>query len=139
MGKKVFSSTQRFGLLDKVTGEVLEGGIWYAKSQGGRFMKVWQGTGWEQRIDALQGASLKVLLHLINTSSWNNQIPGTRVVAKRMGKQQSHISRAYAELMKANFIYRNDGMYQLNPYFCWKGSDKEYEHACRESETLLLR
>ena len=95
-------------------------------------MKVWQGTGWEERIKGLQGNSLKILLHLVNTATFCNIVPGPSKVALATGFRQPHISRAYRELKKADFIYQKDGVYYLNPYFCWKGNERQYEQACRE-------
>ncbi len=97
-----------------------------------RTIKVWQDTGWEKRIKELQGNSLKVLWHLVHVAGWNNQIPGPTEVATCMGLRQPNVSHAYAELVKTDFLYRISGSYRLNPYFCWKGDDEQYEQACRE-------
>lgn len=52
------------GLINKKTGEVYDAEIRLAKRWGGRFMKIWQDTGWEKRLCELQGNSLRVLFHL---------------------------------------------------------------------------
>lgn len=119
-------------ILDRVTGEVIEFDITVRQPKGGKFMKVWQGTGWQQRIGRLQGNSLKVLWHLLDIAKWGNEVPGPSTVAKTLDKKQSHISRAYSELVKSDFLYKKDGNYYLSPYFCWKGNNQQYEQACRE-------
>jgi len=101
-------------------------------SQGGKFMKLWQGTGWERRIKGLQGNSLRVLWYLVSVASWNNEVQGPSDTAIGMNLRQPHISRAYGELIKADFLYKVNGIYHLSPYFCWKGDDYQYQQACRE-------
>jgi len=120
------------GLVNKRTGELYDAEIRLARKTGGSFMKLWQDTGWEKRLGELQGSSLKVLFHLTMVCKWQNFIPGPSETAKAMGFRQSHVSRAYGELAKVDFLYKQDGSYRLSPYFCWKGSDDQYELACRE-------
>ena len=93
-------------------------------------MKIWQDKGWERRLNSLQGNSLKVLWYLVTVAGWNNQIPGPSEVAKQIGKKQPIVSRAYAELLKADFLCKN-GVYSLHPLFCWKGNEEQYEEAVR--------
>jgi len=95
-------------------------------------MKVWQDTSWEKRIGKLQGNSLRVLWHLVHIATWENQVTGPSETAISMGLKQPNISRAYAELRKADLLYQAGGSYRLNPYFCWKGGNEQYEIACKQ-------
>ena len=124
------------GLINLRTGEITEIDQTDAKKRGIRFIKVWYAPDWERRawsgrLRELQGASLRVLLHLLLSVGWNNEVPGTKEVAQEMELQQSHISRAYQELFKANLLQRQGEGYRLNPLFCWNGSEEQYEAAVR--------
>lgn len=94
-------------------------------------MKVWQGKGWERRLDGLQGNSLRVLWHLVTAAGWNNQIPQPSKASREIGKKQQIVSRAYVELLKADFLCKTNGVYSLHPLFCWKGNEEQYEEAVR--------
>ena len=94
-------------------------------------MKVWQGTGWEKRLGELQGNSLRVLFHLTMVAGWNNVVPSPSVTSKAMVLRQSHTSRAYAQLIKANFLIKSNDSYYLSPLYCWKGNDQQYEEAIK--------
>ena len=131
-----------FTMTDDESGQAIKGRF-IPYSQGGRFMKLWQGTGWEKRIMSLQGNSVKVLWHLVSVASWGNQVPGPTEVAKAMNIKKQNISRAYAELIKSDFLYKVDGAYCLSPFFCWKGTDAQLLEAQRymiaESKRLAIR
>jgi hypothetical protein len=118
-------------VFNKVTGEILDAEL-IIKIHGGRFMKLWQKTSFNEKYDNLQGNSLKILLHLTNDSLYNNLIPGVMEISRRYNKSKSLVSRAYSELTKNGFIVKIDGRYYLNPYFCWKGSKTEYEKMCEK-------
>ena len=98
-------------------------------------MKIWQDGGWDERMEKLQGSSVKLLLHLTHVAIFRNIIPGPGEVAEQPSWSRLNVYRAYRELRGADFIYERDGTYYLNPYFCWKGSDQQYEQACRELST----
>ena len=100
--------------------------------KGGKFMKVWQDTGWEGRIGGLRGNSLKVLWYLMMVAGWGNKVPGPGEVAERMKQKRPNVSRAYKELIGASFLHKTGGAYLLDPYYCWKGNDEQYEEACRK-------
>jgi len=119
-------------VVDRLTGEIIEFDLNIRHARGGKFMKVWQGTGWESRIGELQGTSMKILWHLVTVAKWGNVIPGPSDTAASMELRQSNVSRAYKELVQAEFVYKIGTVYYLSPYFCWKGNDQQYEMACRE-------
>jgi len=119
-------------VIDRLTGEVIEFDIIIRREKGGKFMKLWQGAGWERQFAGLQGNSLKVLWHLVEIAQWGNKVPGPSLVARQVGKNQATISRAYRELREADFICQQDGVYYLSPFFCWKGNDIQLQQATRE-------
>lgn len=102
-------------------------------------MKIWQDNGWERRLGDLQGNSLKVLFHLVMVAKWRNQVPGPVETSKAMSIRQPNVSRAYSELMKADFLRKADGVYYLHPLFCWKGDDRGYEEAVEEFSVPFQR
>ena len=122
--------TAHLGLINKRTGELYDAELSIAhKSGGGRFMKVWQGTGWDEKLVELQGISLRILWHLVSIAKWQNEVPGPGEVAASMSVLRPNVSRAYAELTKAGLLSKIDGVYRLSPLFCWKGTDEQYESA----------
>jgi len=125
-----------FTLIHDATGQSIKALV-IARSTGGRFMKIWQGTGWEKRLSNLQGNSLRVLWHLVSGASWGNLVPGPSETATSMNLRQPHVSRAYTELTKADFLYKFDGTYCLSPYFCWKGNDQQYEQAIKKLNLFI--
>ena len=118
-----------FGLLNKQTGEYFDAELRLTRQRKGGFMKLWQDVGWEKNLGELQGASLRVLFRLTNVAAWGNSVPGPAETAKVMGMQRSNASHAYSELAKAGFLCKEEGRYYLNPLFCWKGRDEQYESA----------
>jgi len=118
-------------LTDDKSGQAIRGRF-IPYSQGGKFMKLWQDTGWEKRLGELQGNSLRVLWHLVHVAGWGNVVPGPGEVSREMSMRQPHVSRAYKELSQADFIRKVKGLYCLNPLFCWKGTDQQYEYVLKE-------
>jgi len=118
-------------LVNRKTGETADVNI-DIHGKGGRFMKIWQGTGWEKNLGELQGNSLRVLFHLTMVASWKNRIPSPTETSKAMAIKRPNVSRAYSELIKAGFVYKTDGVYYLSPLYCWKGNEEQYEQAMRE-------
>lgn len=100
-------------------------GVGKGRKEG--YMKLWQDTGWEEGLGGLRGESLKVLLHLVLTARWCNEVSGPTETSRKMGIVQPNVSRAYGELVGAGFIQKVEGRYTLNPLFCWKGDDEQYE------------
>ena len=80
---------------------------------------------------SIQGNSVKTLCYLELIAGWANEVPGPSEVAIAIGLKRQAVSRAYGELIKANFVIKRNGNYQLNPLFCWKGNDEQYEEAVR--------
>jgi len=128
-------------LTDDKSGQAIRGRF-TPYTQGGKFMKLWQNTTWQDRVMRLQGNSLKVLHYLEMVAGWENEVPGPSEVSKALGIRQPHISRAYAELSNAEFLYKRDGIYRLSPFFCWKGTDSQLQEAHRyvigESKHLAM-
>ena len=120
-----------FGLINRQTGEIFDAEL-RIKRSGGKFMKVWQDTQLSDKVDSLQGNSVKILIKLLEISGYNNEIPGSTELSRKINKNQSIVSRSYTELIKAGFILKANNRYMLNPLFCWKGTDAQYDYACRQ-------
>ena len=96
-------------------------------------MKLWQGgVGWEPRLKGLQGRSHLVLWHLTLVATWGNRVPEPGETAKALGMRHPNVIRAYKELMEAELLMKVEGIYRLNPLFCWRGNEAQYEAALRE-------
>ena len=100
-------------------------------------MKVWQGGGLGSRLKKLQGRSKDVLWHLVDVALWGNLVPGPGETAKALGMHQSHVIRAYKELMGASLLRKTEGVYQLDYSFCWRGSNRQLEQAIAGGKSLL--
>ena len=125
----VYKHSAEFGLINKQTGEIFDAEL-RIKRRGGRFMKFWQGTQFNNKLDDLQGNSVKILIHLMSVAGYNNSIPNATKLSKLINKSRPLISRAYAELAKAGFLVKIDNEYCLSPFLCWKGSDQMYQKMC---------
>lgn len=116
----------RFARLDRLTGEIVDIKPGTGKKRAEPvFLKFWQHKVYAERIDSLHGATLKILFYLLRVAKWGNQIPGSGVTAKAKQIPQSHVSRAYTELKRADIIKCIDGVYYLNMDFCWRGSEAQ--------------
>ena len=130
----------RWALLNRETGEIVEADFTIKrKRRSSQFMKLWQDIGWETRLGKLQGNSLRMLWFLINRTAFCNIVPSPSLMAVECGWKQPHVSRAYRELREADFLCQRDRSYYLNPYFCWKGNDTQYQQACREQLRFALK
>ena len=79
---------------------------------------------------SMTGQSYRVLHYLEAVSGWDNGLPGTAAAAAALVLQQSHVSRAYRELIEAGFIIKRDGRYYLSPLVAWKGTQRAFDEAC---------
>ena len=136
MGRK--QKTLTFTLTHNESGQSIRGRF-VPYSQGGKFVKLWQDTMWKDRIFALRGESIKVLWYLLETAKWGNEAKNPGEAAKALGLLQPNISRAYSELIKSNLLIKKDGVYSLNPFFCWMGSNEQYEKAVGFISTPLTK
>ncbi len=117
-------------LMNPDTGEFINAKL-IKTSSGGKFMKLWQDTGFEGRIWSLRGSSVKMLLFLTDIAGWQNVVPGPSEVARKLDWPPSNASRAYRELIEASFLIKGGSEFHLSPLYCWKGSDSQYEEALR--------
>jgi hypothetical protein len=120
-----------FGLINKQTGEIFDAEL-RIKRKGGKFMKIWQDTQLSSKIDTLQGNSVKILIKLLEVAGYNNEIPGSTELSRKLNKSQSLVARSYSELMKAGLVIKINNRYILNPLFCWKGTDAQYDYTCKQ-------
>jgi len=128
-----------FGIISKRTGEIYDAELRIQKRRGSKFMKIWQDTGWTERISKLQGNSLKVLIYLLEVATWENRVPGTKGVAVGMGMKQPHVSKAYRELVRSDLLQKREDGYRLNHMFCWMGTDAQLQQVLALENKELLR
>lgn len=120
-------------LTNTKTGEVADVDITIHRGRG-KFMKVWQdGTkALLERTPQLRGQSIRILLYLTAIATWNNCVPTPVVIASKLGAKKPNVYRAYAELIKADFVIKRDDAYYLSPLYCWKGNQMQFEEACHK-------
>ena len=94
------------------------------------FTKLFHDVSWRCKIDALHGAGARILIHLLTEASYGNIVPSPTAFAQQFGLDRPNATRAYRELIEQGFICLQDGVYRLNPYFCWKGNDIHRQAAC---------
>ncbi len=111
------------------TGELADLEFSVKKRAGGKFMKLWQGSGWGDTINHLQGNTLKVLLHLTDIAGYQNIVPAPKDMAKKLNWKSPNMYRAYNELIKYNLILKQDGIYSINPFYCWRGTEEQFYEA----------
>lgn len=106
---------------------------WFPKV-GGKWVRVFQNATKELlvRSPGLHGQSTRVLLYLTAAAGWDNAIPSPPALAKELFLNEKTVYRAYAELIRAEFVIKRDGAYYLSPLYCWKGDPVHLEQACRE-------
>lgn len=78
----------------------------------------------------LHGQSCRVLVYLEGIAGWNNELPSPKEVGEQLKMNRVAVYRAYAELVKAGFIFKERGGYFLNPMVGWKGTDSGHRAAC---------
>jgi hypothetical protein len=127
-------SKSTFTLTHDSTGESVKAVV-VSRSMGIKFVKFWKDTGypgWRERIDKLQGNSLKVFFHLMRTVDWGNAVISVGEVSRDIVMAQPHVSRAYKELLDVDILRKINGKYIINPFFCWYGDDIGYEQMVKE-------
>lgn len=128
---------KRYGLIDLETGEKFEGVItpWLPKIRG-EWVRVFQKSKADLiKRSHLHGQSYHILSCLDTVVSWGNEIPAPPAIAKDFSLPESAVYRAYAELIKADIVIRENHSYYLNVLYCWKGSPQELAKA---QQRLLL-
>jgi len=96
---------------------------------GGKWVRVFQDRGKEllQKAAGLHGQSYRILLFLTMEADWNNSVPSTASTAVRLRIKAPNVSRAYKELVQAEFLVKKDGLYYLSPFYCWEGSPAQFQ------------
>ena len=117
-------------IVDKETGEVearikLEDRVFGKQRWLAMFQK---SLAWISEQKDMTGEQLKVMLNLLSKMEYDNRIVYKRgEVAKEVGIQPQHVSRALRVLKEKNIIYEDpndDNVYKLNPYIGHKGTKK---------------
>ena len=98
-----------------------------------RFLKLYQDEmlALVEKHPGLQGKTLRVLLYLVGKGDYQNKAPSTGRVALALGMHQSHVSRAYRELLEAGALVQIDGVYHVSPSLCWKGTERQLDEMYR--------
>lgn len=129
-------------LVNELTGEVYDVFLAKRNRAGGKWMKIWQDGKREllSRNPNLSKEGFRILNNLETVVNWENIIPPPPVLAKKLGFSETAVYRAYAELIKGGFVLKQERVYYLSPAYCWKGTQKQWENACRKllSPSLLL-
>lgn len=116
-------------ILDKTTGQALDFMFIPPKGLGGKWVRVFQ-DGQKALLAAspeLRGESLRVLLYLESVVMWRNVLPRPKEAAQELGLHEKAAYRAYAELIKAGFVWKYEGKYYLSPVVGWKGTEAQLE------------
>ena len=95
-------------------------------------MKVYQAAMDSILQKKLKGSVLTVMNLLLVKAKYQNQIPSQTKLAIITGMSRPLVTRAFKELTKANFLYKKDGVYLINPCVAWKGTDKDREQAIKD-------
>lgn len=137
MSKRYRLRDSDWKLINPRTGEMADIDI-TVHSRGGKFMKLWQESGVISRVGSLSGEATKLILPLMSAANFGNVVPGPGEMSKAINKRQPNVSRAYKELTNAGILIKQSGIYYLNPHFCWKGNDNQFEQAVKQLTTPLL-
>ena len=127
--ERVKSEDLRKTVIDHRTGEYRE--YRASKKLGGPFMRVFQDVlpGIVAEHAEMHGQSYRVLVYLMGTVDYNNELLDTAEVAGALRLPQSNVSRAYRELREARIIFKRRTGYFLSPKIAWKGNAKGHEAA----------
>lgn len=80
----------------------------------------------------LSATALRLMVYLQTRLTWRtNEVPTPTETAASLGLHRPQVSRAYAELARADFLIRRGVRYYVNPLMAFKGSDTAYHAACR--------
>ena len=125
--------SEPLGIYDVDTGALQSVILPLPKRSGGRWMKLYQ----DGILDMLRRHPearpyVWLMPYLAGMCKWANIIPSAATTAKRHDLARSTVAKAYAELLKAEFIIKREGVYYISPLVAWKGDPKMYDQACRE-------
>ena len=124
---------REFGLIDLASGEMYGAVItpWRSRIRSA-WVKVFQSETTRLLMEhpELRGQSYKILLYLTSGVGWGNTLPTPAEVAMALALSPRVVYRAYAQLIRAQFVFRESSKYVLNPLVGWKGTDSGHEVAC---------
>lgn len=122
-------------IIDKSTGQALDFDFVPAAPVGGKWVRIFQDEVARLLAETpgLRGQSLRVLLYLQTQVGWRNVVPTPAVTAEGLGIGRTNSHRAYAELLKAGFLWKVDGAYYLSPRVGWKGTQAQLEELYRST------
>lgn len=134
--------SQRLGMVDQETGELLSGGVLVyvpqrAKIREGWFMGFQAGFLELAKDKELQGQPLRVLLALFAKLDFENFIALSQTdLAVELGLGRNRVSEAISRLKDRGVILPGPKVgtaqtYRLNPGYAWKGNVKNLEAARR--------
>lgn len=142
------ASRQIIRNVDALTGELVDGTLVMvpAKRRNG-FVEGWCAVGDSAFVDVsrleLPGQALRVLMAIIGTIGWGNQVVATQVaLAQTMGLLPQNVNRAFRQLVDAGLLREMDvdngpnlpptRAFFLNPHLAWKGEAKAHRQALNE-------
>ena len=124
------SRRDRLRITDVETGEELAVIVTPERNAiGGRWVRVFQDALKALRGRKLQGKTYWILINLVSEADFQNRVPNTAEMAKKLGMEQSGVSRAYSDLKKIGVLIVKDRIFYLSPTLCWKGNQKQLEQA----------
>ena len=124
----------RLAVVDRETGEAYELGIYRERRSEGKWMKILQDgkTRLIERHPEVKAKDYEVLMRLETMVKWGNLVPGVGAFSEKTGMPRRTVTRAYAVLLRAEFLVKHEGSYFLSPMVGWKGTEAQWERACRE-------
>lgn len=140
------SGTKRFSQIDESTGEVINGFVAVIRPK--------QKSSFERHFTMNQAALLsianelnhdqtRVLLALLAHLDYENYIQVAQIdIAKSLGMQKTHVSRAVKGLTEKEIILEGPKIgrsktYRLNPQYGWKGTVLNHKQALKNGMSLI--
>lgn len=84
--------------------------------------------------------AIRVLLGMMAECDYENRVrAGQKDLARKLGMQQSQVSRAIRDLIACGFVEQPDndrGRYLVSPKLCWKGDEDSLRRALSDRNLL---
>jgi DNA-binding MarR family transcriptional regulator len=84
--------------------------------------------------------AVRVLLAMMAECDYENRVRGgQKDLARKLGMNQAHVSRAIRDLIECGFVenpHNDRGRYLVSPKLCWKGDEDSLRQALSERNLL---